>query len=113
MLLSERIREGAKLNAQGFGSLVAVNPSGDCRTCALGAAYVHEFGAHGNLDEIQAYTYLETAYGLSNIWVKRPVSSGDYKKGISVLVIDCIMFLNDHMRWTREKIADWLEKEGF
>lgn len=128
MRLSVAIRLGAMVHPQGFGSLVnasdpyAFDKATIQRTCALGAAWVASGGG----------SYVET--------VKTPIvnARGSAAVGASILrleipieweitlrletlcpVNDCsghgplagaIQHLNDDHRWTREQIADFVER---
>lgn len=128
MRLSEAIRLGAMLHPQSFGDLLGgvqadgFDKSKIRRTCALGAAWV----ASGRGSEV---TIVET-----DMWTPR----GFAPKGAAILRLDwpaewqetfrlstdcpeagcggigtlsgAIQHLNDHHRWTREQIADFVER---
>lgn len=88
MKLSEAIRIGSTLAPQGFGRYKDVAG----RTCALGAA--------------------QAASALRNEIVENgsecaPSPCECY--GTIYPVESVIIHLNDHHRWTREQIADWVE----
>ncbi len=83
MKLSEAIRLGSMLRPQSFGTFF----SKDGGTCALAAAQEAGF------DNIDVMT--------------RVVESPFY--GHTSSLAACVVNLNDHHRWTREQIADWVE----
>ena len=105
MKLSEQIRLGAMLKPQAFGMLrrpVDWPPVlGDVLglrategTCAYGAAM--DAGYVG-----AAIDYVAAAC---------PVRGHDYcTHVVRPYVMSVVMHLNDHHRWTREAIADWVE----
>ena len=101
MRLSEAIRLGAMLGPQCFGDGFGPNNA----TCAIGAALL----AAGQKDSSVS------------IWEVFPITSLPYKcpvcgAGSNYLHIKhgfgwAITHLNDAHRWTRERIADWVEGE--
>ena len=103
---SEAIREGAKLRPQQARNRLFEHGA----TCAAGAGLeamgltdadcVHGF--HFGKFLIAAYPYL----GRESVCPQR---CPDYVGDGSVLSV--VTHLNDMHRWTREAIADWLEKE--
>jgi hypothetical protein len=102
MRLSEAIRLGAMLKPQGYGLLVGADGS-----CALGAAA----DACGQLDEVRrtygfskAYEFLNEAFPVLSATEDCPG-----KPHLRGRVTSIIVYLNDHQRWTREAIADWIE----
>lgn len=95
--LSQAIRVGAMLRHQCTGDIFKGGGS-----CALGAAYEAIFGHPGRdvtLPDDQA-SHLERLWGV----IPSP-------KGLSP-VMDIGMNRNDS-GWTRERIADWLESQGY
>ncbi len=92
MKLSEAIREGAKQGPQAFG--VTFGPNG--ASCVLGSALL-AIGAEG------PYTRVFTHFDVALQTVDHPENWNT----ASVLTIT--RDLNDHYRWTREAIADWVE----
>lgn len=116
--LSEAMREGAKQRPQAFGEYRLIeehNGSLVSCTCALGAAYE---GMTGELPPAPPSTLWEDGCLVERILLR--------KTGISRLdrivspaepivmgfVFEIVSSLNDDHRWTREKIADWLESHG-
>ncbi len=100
MLLSEAIRLGAMLKPQGYGP-VSVNPARDA-TCALGAAGA----ALGFQGHIKIYLKLVATYPWTLTVLTCPVCESLY----IAPVVTMITHLNDYHRWTRERIADWVEQ---
>jgi len=96
-LLSAAMRKGATMHAQGFNFLEAPR-AGDMVTCALGAA------CHGAGVSVQGL-YQEFP-ALSSLAI-HPVTK------VASRIESLIVSLNDGHRWTRERIADWLAKEGY
>jgi hypothetical protein len=103
--LSTLIREGAAKRPQVFYQLIAPVGDGNYGTCALGAALdavgYEMFGEDPTSEE------LVTHIGLELVAVASPAHPG-----LERPLIDVIINLNDHERWSREQIADWLESIG-
>jgi hypothetical protein len=105
MKLSEAIRLGAMLRAQGFGRLYTPDTG---RTCALGAA----------ADAIGALVVGVGEYGFDVVKTKVPIEwFWATKTNVFCPVHRCsyacradgiVMHLNDSHEWTRERIADWV-----
>lgn len=99
MTLSEAIRLGAALRPQGFGEFERHG-----RTCAIGAA-------------MEATAFWQTAVwpegwmALFNQATTCPDAGCQFAWPVDEarLVWDVIVHLNDHHRWARERIADWVE----
>ncbi len=99
-LLSQAIRLGSTFHPQAFSQLVNKS-NGQMRTCALGAA----LEAIGKLDERDPDQQLRNRFGNDvTELVECPLCEG-YRYNLLGLVAH----LNDEHRWTRERIADWLE----
>lgn len=97
MKLSEAIRLGAMLKPQGYGdaSSSALAPA----TCAMGAAAQ----AVGN--EVDSYQLFYKEWPFTyKLCVACPASDIDRTQ----CVLSQVHRLNDHYRWTRERIADWV-----
>jgi hypothetical protein len=96
MKLSEAIRLGAMLKSQAFGEL------GDAiGTCALGAAYeARGVSFYGEMDDLPPdwYPLLVNTRECCPVCGRRDL--------IGSVIAEC---LNDAHRWTRERIADWVE----
>lgn len=99
MKLSHAMRLGAMLKPQCYGHL----STRGSRTCAFGAA----FDALGILAEVEETSLVLTAPGRWP-WILtemcHPVT------GRTFAALNIIVLLNDQSLWTREEIADWVEK---
>lgn len=109
MKLSEAIREGAKLRQQAFGKYFNEKSS-----CAVGAALEGSLQKEKRLETAQEYyskffisTFLAEIYPYFRTEVIDPVEK---RKG---RLEEVIQTLNDTHEWSRNQIADWLEKEGY
>jgi hypothetical protein len=103
MRLSEAIRLGAMMKPQAFGVLVDDDNGG---TCALGAAYDAvgiKFDASG----------IPNGYlGELDLWLRRIVelqAATCPACGVNTPAIGLIPHLNDTHRWTRQRIAEFVE----
>jgi hypothetical protein len=98
MRLSEAIRLGSMLRPQGFGHMWSGGKS-----CAVGAAY--EALGYGDGKDVflprDLYDLL-----ISRIFLM-PCGCTPYQLRFSL--VTAITHLNDAHRWTRERIADWVE----
>lgn len=117
--LSTLIREGAKKRPQAFGNYLEMtndlNPEGvpyAYSTCAIGAAYealTGELPDYAEFDRDLNERTLKTV----NAWSACiPYPEGTDPKGGEDSVNDVVVNLNDDYRWTRERIADYLESVG-
>ena len=101
MKLSEAMRLGATMKPQAFGLLRDKRNGG---TCALGAV----MDALGVLGEYNAHVKVQDTWpGLkfeSVGEVENPVTGDRYSRW------QTIIDLNNRHRWTRERIADWIEQ---
>jgi hypothetical protein len=115
--LSTAIRLGAMLKPQAFKALYETFPQVTrlmgqvvqikqvVATCALGAAY----DAIGKLD-VEGYDMQE--FPVLKVVACCPVGGcgkGIYNPMVSMNIEDVIPHLNDDHRWTRERIAGWVE----
>jgi hypothetical protein len=100
MKLSEAIRLGSMLKRQGFGSS-AFDPD---RSCVLLAACDAIGEAHNNAGIVALY---ESHWRWAAAKAKCPECQFDGNGHFSVTGISA--HLNDDHRWTRERIADWVE----
>ncbi len=106
MKLSEAMRLGAMLKPQGFGAMINVWGG----TCALGAvadAVGQELVWPPAWCPILDVLWLRTRYPILDMFAIDPVIPGAYSGRLSLA--DVIVRLNDDHRWTRERIADWIE----
>ena len=94
MRLSEAIRLGSMATMQGFGADSILSSSAPC---ALGSAAL----AGGLLTEASRASITVITSDLVECW---PILK---KEG----VLNTIWILNDRARWSREQIADWVEKQ--
>ncbi len=103
MRLSEAIRIGALIHPQAHGRTVALSAPGEIyATCAIGAACI---GAGLKYEDIVYNQYLVYARFDLNKMVVSPIDGREWP-------LDAvIMNLNDDHRWSRNAIADWIERE--
>lgn len=105
MKLSEAIRAGAKKRPQTFKAVFKNVPGLGVCSCALGAAY----------EALQGHTTPDSYWaGIEQVSNKKVL-----KQKVLCPVSNCVELettgkliehLNDDHWWTREAIADWLEK---
>lgn len=106
MKLSKAIREGAKLRPQCHGSYFKRN--GELASCAIGAAVEIVTG------EAEPGYLLPEAF-----WNAFPELTARKDYHIPGTNVYCdqlrlaIVELNDKCFWTREQIADWVERQGY
>lgn len=107
MRLSEAIRLGAMNTTQGFGSDSIRNSKSPC---ALGAALLAVGRMQESLPPIALrnvpYDTIVQLWPYANRRVIAPETTGDTYKLMIVIYL-----LNDSRRWSREKIADWVEQK--
>lgn len=116
--LSAAIRYGSKLKPQSFVALFMVHRlTGQVHSCALGAAYDAVRLARGDSIEFEANHGLCTGQAAAELRQRFSPSlnkllpvPGIPKNSAEVLFI--IPHLNDGLKWSRERIADWLEENG-
>jgi hypothetical protein len=97
--LSDAIRLGATFRPQCIGHLFR-----DGKSCALGAAYE---AVNNSITGPRKANVLMRRFPALKEKVRHPLTSGITDKLVCV-----IPSLNDAHRWTRERIADWLESIG-
>lgn len=104
MRLSDAIRLGGMASKQAFGKLMAA----DGATCAIGSACL-AVGIETRylMEELIPPDELNARLPLMSDPCAVPCPVGDC--GGYSSVGDLIVHLNDHHRWTREEIADWVE----
>jgi hypothetical protein len=111
-MISDDIREGSKTTTQCFQQYTILMVGEHRMTCALGAACLakgypnlhRDGGAQGlrrywpELDEMV-------------LWPDEVINKGfnGYNKSRRHDLMTVIIGLNDRYRWTREKIADWID----
>ena len=101
MTLSEAIRLGAMLLPQGFGPNSMYSPTSSCALAAAADAIGLDRTTSGRV-----YEDLKSRFPL----LSQALSAGNgYPSDVRV-VIDCIWNMNDSHRFTREEIADWVER---
>jgi hypothetical protein len=116
--LSTCIREGAKKRPQAFGDFIGeISSSGastpEYSTCALGAAYEHITGGLPYPDYEHGEYVNKTIYkacGLNHFRVPYPEETFNGKEAY---LFDVVSTLNDTFKWTRERIADYLDSIGY
>lgn len=97
--LSDAIRLGATFRGQCFGVFYE-----NKKSCVIGAA-MEALG----LREHQ-YEYLEERFPIMHKMVKPP-DELRISRGVLFPLASVLWRLNDRLRWTREKIADWVEEQ--
>lgn len=97
--LSEAIRIGSKLRHQCTGEMFKHGGS-----CAIGAAYEAVFGHPG--ESANMFGASEQSALMERLWKVIPIPS-DLNP-----IEDIGMDRNDN-GWSRERIADWLESQGY
>lgn len=102
MRLSEAMRIGASWSGQCTEFL---KKSQDKTTCALGAAYEGTFGEIKQGYRIDLITQLYKKYPYLSKVVNHPINPA------STSLDAIVIFLNDTHRWSRERIADWVEAQ--
>lgn len=98
MKVSEAIRLGSMLRPQGFGGLWT--GMGETHSCALGAA----FDALGC-----GFIGLGRPPLKVDLWLKDRATCPTCGPYVYARREEIIAHLNDRHRWTRERIADWVE----
>jgi hypothetical protein len=122
MRMSEAMRLGAALRPQHFGdffeSAGAVTPGTDDASCALFAAFeaqgIAPTPSHGlGFGRTSgAATMASHSLQLPDEWGWTAMTSGQCPEcGTERPVLHLVSHLNDDHRWTRERIADWLEPQ--
>lgn len=101
MKLSEAIRKGSEQRPQFFGEYFGLNEDSILASCAIGAAIE---GFTGSRNEGDGYVQLLLQFPQLKHQVIDPVTNQ-----IDSLA-NTITELNDEAKWTREAIADWVEK---
>lgn len=108
MRLSEAIRLGSMLKPQGVGAFYSRS---DASTCALGAALdaVGEIrGEHVLCDE--GREVLRRFWPIVDCEVPPLTADGNpLTTGLTFPVWRTVQMMNDAHRWSRERIADWVE----
>ncbi len=107
--LSEAMREGAKHTKPQIGRYSALRRDG-IHCCALGAAIFTIL--EGELppdNRCSVYRIFKNHKIDIDVWVEHP---GIPNKDLTPLKF-VIQDLNDSCDWTREQIADWLERLGY
>lgn len=105
MRLSEAIREGAKLRPQAFGYYVDSSGS-----CSIGAAAE---GIAGYNPSGQVCAILSAAGHWPTLKAPSHCPEKDCEIRPDANVEAVCLHLNDDHRWSRERIAEWLEQQGY
>lgn len=103
MKLSESIRLGALIRPQAFGHTFV-----EGKSCALAAA----LEASGVKPEDLVATFAVSPWHLWDISSNKSVGQVSCPlcgEAFQVGVVSMVVHLNDDHKWTREKIADWVE----
>lgn len=101
MKLSDAIRKGCEGTGQEFGNYFGIGTS-----CALGAALVGATGGNHLLHLSE--TIILKVVGVENFETPCPYEKCLYEHKSLAFIVS---HLNDHHKWTREAIADWVERE--
>ena len=99
--LSEALRLGAMNTAQAYGSWHETDSAGNDMMCALSTAWYALTGHKGNDASGSPLAHL-----LESRSVRHPVDGEPYT------VMSAVVDLNDKHKWSRPRIADWLESLG-
>jgi hypothetical protein len=103
--LAAFIRAGAaRREEQAFGDYF----KGRHASCALGAAYEGMYRLPDNADGTRPTRDLEWFFDCLEGTVRRCPADGCLKR---LSLASILVHLNDHHRWTRDRIAAWLEGE--
>ncbi len=106
MRLSDAIRLGALLKPQGFDDF-----QGEGVSCAIGAAF-DAVGLSEARQRTLTTTDLTRMFSVTNKPAVCPCNAWAFCHIVSIAsVFDVAIHLNDHHRWTREAIADWVETQ--
>ena len=118
MKLSELIREGSKNTTQCYGQYFERNEDGSLAACVLGAAFLAFTGKVSEFD-----VTLQNDYELTEALGELSLSQTQLDHLSTLIETDwdfetnqlpnIVVTLNDTCRWSREKIIDWLESEGY
>ena len=97
--LSDAVRLGSKLKPQCFGALFRRDGS-----CALGA-----------VADVMGFAYDSDTYRLlDKRFPELQTTLATYENcALNKDLKATIIMLNDTLKWTRERIADWLEEQGY
>lgn len=111
MKLSEAIRLGAMLRPQAYGTYFSFSLSA---SCAIGAALEARYG----LETAKKVIEVEATLPWPDLDLERVVECPAINGGLmgpclqmSNAMGSLIAHLNDVHRWTRERIADWVEEQ--
>lgn len=107
MRLSEAIRKGCENSKQTFQEFVAIQ-KGELCACALGAAAL---AIQPDLNELST----DPVDIIFDNWPKElsTVVDSPVDNESCDLLENVIYDLNDKHYWTRERISDWLEQQGY
>lgn len=114
MKLSEAIRKGIGISKKAIGRYHSPNKS---ERCVLGAAcfgaYGYDYGDRPDDSPLMGRLLQRTTGINVHMFVPKEIIPEEVEKFTPRQLWDVIVALNDFTDWTREQIADWLEKEGF
>jgi len=103
--LSEAIRLGSMLGPQGFGCYSL----GDFRCAIASATFAATGRSLASLSEVAELWPIVLTRPAGWHWPNPQHLEGGRHMNQSPTVFTAILCLNDHERWTREQIADWVE----
>lgn len=109
MKLSEAILKGSQIRPQGFDNYFVKWPDGTVRSCALGAAYEAITGS----SQVPDFDFIEKWPDEEAVKIATKNVSTNGVCGCEMVsrvlpVANLVSHLNDHHKWTREKIAEWV-----
>lgn len=112
--LSAAIRYGSKLKPQAIGALFKFNAATEMiHSCAVGAAYDAVVTAKGG--HVSSAVQPDVDHALHEHFgeiMSRPLGVPGECGKIEGCALEVIPYLNDSLRWSRERIADWLQENG-
>lgn len=109
--LSDLIRQGAVMHPQSLSFFWHVDDDGAPTSCAPGAALnarIGDKGMHALRDG--NHSFYDSLIAIASATLNKSVGHPTY--GYPASVYFCVTTLNDHAKWSREDIADWLESIG-
>lgn len=123
MKLSEAMREGAQIRGQCSGVYFGNFGSLDYLSCAIGAV-IEGAGLMTPIIDANEVAGSLVSQALPGEWPEIhegticpddgncPHAGGERLSKYRSSLLNVILHLNDDHKWTREKIADWLESKG-
>jgi hypothetical protein len=105
MRLSEAIRLGSMIRPQAFGAAFE-----DGKSCAIGAAADAVGLLNTTRNSAQEWSFFDVlARTSSSLGHKQEAACPACHTSETIWLPSIIVHLNDHHKWTREQIADWID----